>query len=264
VRLTCQVNTCRKARRGLDSPVRQPLAISQNRQIPSGVITGACTAHKFDNLTSVGFLALRDSDNNVDWKLFQHLGAPRQSARDKTMEFGEKTESPTERRITELLELFYPVHYKTGIAFEDAMRGDKLTRKQTAILWLIHSEGTDRRQMRRKAIERSLQTWFEVSSSAITKALRGMSRPPLNLVRIIEDSESAREKQVVLTSKGEKFLEMMVAEGRRLIRQLVGQLTEQEVDGGIVYLRKATAVLQSTIGEPPARARSTNGLETEA
>src|SRR5262249_19193971 len=122
-----------------------------------------------------------------------------------------------EQRVTELLELFYPVHYKSGIAFEDAMRAGRLTRKQTAILWLIHSEGLERRPMRRKDIERLLQTWFEVSSSAITKALRGMSRPPLSLLRIFEDAQSAREKQVVLTAKGEKFLDSMITEGRRLL-----------------------------------------------
>jgi hypothetical protein len=43
--------------------------------------------------------------------------------------------------VEELLELFYPVHYRSGIAFEDAMHGGQLTRKQTAILWLIRFEG---------------------------------------------------------------------------------------------------------------------------
>ncbi len=158
----------------------------------------------------------------------------------------------TEQRVTELLELFYPVHYKTGIAFEDAMRSGQLTRKQTAILWLIHSEGVDRRQMRRKEIERSLQTWFEVSSSAITKALRGMSRSPLSLLKIVEDPESAREKQVMLTAKGEKFVQMMVAEGRRLIHRIVEQLTEAEVDAGIMYLRKTTDVMEKALKTPQA------------
>lgn len=170
-------------------------------------------------------------------------------------------DSPTERRVTELLELFYPVHYKTGIAFEDAMRSGKLTRKQTAILWLIHSEGVGGRHMRRKAIERSLQTWFEVSSSAITKALRGMSRPPLGLLKIVEDPDSAREKQVVLTAKGEKFLELMVAEGRRLIHRIVEQLTESEVDGGIVYLRKVTELFESGLRDSAA---DSNHVETSA
>src|SRR6266851_6686459 len=115
-----------------------------------------------------------------------------------------------------LLEFFYPFHYKGGMALEDALRCGQLSRKQVAILWLIRSEGEQGKRMRRKDIERLLQTWFEVSSSAITKALRGMSRPPLGLLRMVEDPQSAREKQVVLTSKGEKFLHSMVEEGRRL------------------------------------------------
>ncbi len=168
------------------------------------------------------------------------------------MEPDDSPESRTEHRVTELLELFYPVHYKTGIAFEDAMRRGQLTRKQTAILWLIHSEGIDRRRMRRKEIERSLQTWFEVSSSAITKALRGMSRSPLSLLKIIEDPDSAREKQVLLTAKGEKFVQMMMTEGRRLIHGIVAQLTEAEVDAGILYLRKATSALESATQNAPA------------
>jgi DNA-binding MarR family transcriptional regulator len=167
----------------------------------------------------------------------------------KTMESHDNLDASAEARVTELLELFYPVHYKTGIAFEDAMRNGKLTRKQTAILWLIHSEGIGGRQMRRKAIERSLQTWFEVSSSAITKALRGMSRPPLSLLKIVEDPDSAREKQVVLTAKGERFLQMMIEEGLRLIRRMVIKLTDAEVDGGIRYLRKVTEVLESALLE---------------
>jgi DNA-binding MarR family transcriptional regulator len=179
------------------------------------------------------------------------------------MEFHDIAESPTEKRVTELLELFYPVHYKTGIAFEDAMRNGKLTRKQTAIMWLIHSEGIGGRQMRRKAIERSLQTWFEVSSSAITKALRGMSRPPLSLLKIVEDPDSAREKQVLLTAKGEKFLDFMVAEGRRLLRRMVDKLTEAEVDGGIIYLRKATEVLEAALQETSS-GKPVNGGPTTA
>ena len=174
------------------------------------------------------------------------------------MELQNTAENPTERRVTELLELFYPVHYKTGIAFEDAMRDGKLTRKQTAIMWLIHSEGSAGRQMSRKAIERSLQTWFEVSSSAITKALRGMSRAPLSLLKIIEDPDSAREKQVLLTAKGEKFLDFMVAEGRRWIRGMVDKLTPAEVDGGIVYLRKATNAIEAALQEAAA-AKPANG-----
>lgn len=68
-------------------------------------------------------------DNNVCWKLFSAWRGEAPGQRPIKMEFHDITESPTEKRVTELLELFYPVHYKTGIAFEDAMRNGKLTRK---------------------------------------------------------------------------------------------------------------------------------------
>ena len=37
----------------------------------------------------------------------------------------------------ELLDLFYPFHYKGGMALEDTLRCGQLSRKQVAILWLI-------------------------------------------------------------------------------------------------------------------------------
>jgi DNA-binding MarR family transcriptional regulator len=154
---------------------------------------------------------------------------------------GPKTNAALEHRVNELLELFYPVHYKIGFAFEDKMRRGQLTRNQVAILWLIHYEGVERRCMRRKDIERSLKTWFEVSSSGITKALRGMCRPSLALLKIFENPDSAREKQVILTSKGEKFLLHMITEGRNRIRELIAHFGTDEVDGGIRFLRTVTA-----------------------
>src|SRR2546425_10193397 len=86
--------------------------------------------------------------------------------------------------VAELLEFFYPIHYQSEMALEDALRGGVLTRKQAAILWLIRSEGEQGRCIRRKDVERLLQNWFEVSSPAITKAIRGMARPPLSLVQV--------------------------------------------------------------------------------
>jgi DNA-binding MarR family transcriptional regulator len=153
----------------------------------------------------------------------------------------------------ELLELFYPVHYKGGMALEDAMRGRQLSRKQVAILWLIRSEGEQGRRMRRKEIERLIQTWFEVSSSAITKALRGMARSPLSLVQVVEDPHSGREKQVFLTPKGERFLLSMVTQGQKFLQRIVEQLSEETVSNGIEFLRQATAVFERVRAEDIAR-----------
>jgi DNA-binding MarR family transcriptional regulator len=154
---------------------------------------------------------------------------------------------------TELLELFYPVHYKGGLALEDVMRRGQLTRKQVAILWLIRSEGQESRRMRRKDIEQVIQTWFEVSSSAITKALRGMARPPLSLVQLVEDPQSGREKQILLTPKGERFLAAMMAEGREFLQRIVEQLSEEEVKSGIQFLRRSTTAFERARAEGAIR-----------
>jgi DNA-binding MarR family transcriptional regulator len=152
-----------------------------------------------------------------------------------------------------LLEFFYPFHYKGGMALEDALRCGQLSRKQAAILWLIRSEGEQGKRMRRKDIERSIQTWFEVSSSAITKALRSMARPPLSLVQIIEDPQSAREKQVLLTAKGERFLGTMVTEGQQFLQKILDQLTPEEVRSGIHFLERSIAAQEHILSQGTGR-----------
>src|SRR5256886_14168780 len=161
--------------------------------------------------------------------------------------------SAAENPAAVLLEFFYPFHYKGGMALEDALRCGQLSRKQVAILWLIRSEGAQGKRMRRKDIERSIQTWFEVSSSAITKALRSMARPPLSLVQVVEDPRSGREKQVLLTAKGERFLLTMVAHGQQFLQRIVEQLAEETVSNGIEFLRQATAAFERVRVENAAR-----------
>ncbi|HJU10400.1 MAG TPA: winged helix DNA-binding protein [Candidatus Binataceae bacterium] len=148
-----------------------------------------------------------------------------------------------DQRAAALLELFYPVHYRTNMAVEDAMRG-ALSRKQAAILWLIRCSGSEGRSMRRKEIVLRLQDWFEISSPAITQALRRMARPPLGLVRLIEEADSAREKRVVLTPKGEEFLRRMVERGHAFILNLMRQLCGDQVGSGIEFLRAAVDAVE--------------------
>ena len=118
----------------------------------------------------------------------------------------------------EFLEFFYPIHYRVGKVLEEVLGNGQLNRKQVAMLWLIRAEGIEGRQIRRKDIQRLIATWFEISGSTITRALRAMARPPLSLVRLTEDPYSAREKVVTLTAKGERFLTIMVEQGRNCIR----------------------------------------------
>ncbi len=161
--------------------------------------------------------------------------------------------SAAENPAAVLLEFFYPFHYKGERALEDALRCGLLSRKQVAILWLIRAEGEQSKQMRRKDIERSIQTWFEVSSSAITKALRGMAQPPLSLVQLVEDPQSAREKQVWLTPKGERFLDTMVAEGLKFQQRIVDYLTPEEVSSGIHFLQRALGALERALPQHAGR-----------
>jgi len=151
---------------------------------------------------------------------------------------------PPNALAAELLELFYPIHYTGGMALEDAMRGKQLTRTQVAILWIIRSEGEQGKRLARKTIERLLATWFEVTSSSITKALRAMARPPMNLVQIMEDPHSGREKQIQLTIKGERFLSTMLMQGQEFLHAIVEQLSEEEVRSGIYFLRHAVAIFE--------------------
>ncbi|HEX4209083.1 MAG TPA: winged helix DNA-binding protein [Candidatus Binataceae bacterium] len=165
-----------------------------------------------------------------------------------TMDSNGRT-TPAERQAADLLELFYPIHYRGNMAVEDAMRGD-LTRKQAAIMWLIRSAGSDRgRSMRRKEIVARLQDWFDITSPAVTQALRQMANAPFGLVRLVEDAQSGREKRVILTAKGERFLAGMVERGRDFLRKLVEQLPENQVSGGVQFLRAAIAAYEHVHAE---------------
>jgi DNA-binding MarR family transcriptional regulator len=146
--------------------------------------------------------------------------------------------------MLEFLEFFYPIHYRVGMALEDTLRLGKLTRKQVTILWLIRSEGQRGRQIQRKRIEQLLSSWFEISSSAITKALRAMARPPMNLIHLTEDPHSGREKQVSLTPKGERFVRTMVETGRQFIEDLAGSFRPEELRQGINFLRRVSDIIE--------------------
>ena len=129
----------------------------------------------------------------------------------------------------EFLEFFYPIHYQLGKAIEDTMRSGQLTRKQAAILWLIRSEGKAGREMRRKDIQQLITTWFEISNPSLSRELRMLARPPLGLVRLREDPNSAREQTVALTVKGERFLATMVEKARQLLSPLIATAPEDSV-----------------------------------
>lgn len=145
----------------------------------------------------------------------------------------------------QFLELYYPIHYKAGIGVEDALRGSDLTRHQTAILWLIHSQGVEGRWMRRKDIVAALSNWFEISNAAITKALRGMSIAPLALVKQTEDPDSGREKVVTLTKQGEVHMAQMIDRGTAYVQRIVDGLNNEQIVGGIDFFERITTIVDS-------------------
>jgi DNA-binding MarR family transcriptional regulator len=147
---------------------------------------------------------------------------------------------------TELMEFFYSVHYEIGTALEDVVRADVLSRQQAAILWLIRSQGEDGSRMRRKDIESNVQRWFEVTSAALSKSLRGMMHPPLELIEITEDPRSGREKLVVLTLKGKAFLDAAGTKAGMVLAELIEDVPLDVVDHAITYFRYLTGAFQSS------------------
>ena len=142
----------------------------------------------------------------------------------------------------ELLQLFFPIHYTVGMTVEDTLRNDQLTRQQTIILWLIRSKGVDGTMMRRKDIATAMNYWFELTNSAISKALRSLARPPLDLIQIKEDPRSGREKIVVVTTKGQQFMHEMIANAERLIKILTDEMTDEEIAQGIHFFQRISDI----------------------
>lgn len=135
-----------------------------------------------------------------------------------------------------LLELFYPIYYSVGYAIANTLRSGTLTRQQAAILWLIHSEGEGGQQMRRKDVERFLVDWFEVTNSAISKALRALAKPPHELLHLVEDPHSGREKQILLTDKGVAFVERMMHDGRLHCGWIAERLSDEDLANGMKFM----------------------------
>ncbi len=141
------------------------------------------------------------------------------------------------------LDLYYPFHYKVGFAIEHALRGPDLTQHQAIILWIIHSEGVKGRSMRRKEVEQRITGWFDVTSSAISKALRGMARPGMQFLEISEDPQSGREKRLYLTDAGQAHIKEMIKRTQALIARIVDQLTDEQIDAGLLFMSRVGEVM---------------------
>lgn len=155
----------------------------------------------------------------------------------------------------EFLDLFFPIHYLVGIQIEDALRSGILTRQQACILWTIRTQGEDGQRMRRKDIEKALAAWYEVTSSAISKSLRALTKPPLDLLTIVENPDNGREKLVSLTPRGAQLVEAMIRNGTALMHTMVERLTPEEIDTGIHFLSRVTEIHHELMAEQEAAKR---------
>lgn len=158
-------------------------------------------------------------------------------------------EKPVTRENAALnfLKLFYPFHYNVGTAVEKHLSCGVLDRHQTVILWLIYSKGDGGVSMRRKVIEQLIGEWYELSSPAISKALRRMAQAPLNLLEIDESAESGREKTIRLTKKGQAFVLQMVDNGAAFIEQIVHHLSSKQISTGIEFLARVSEIVETEL-----------------
>ncbi len=150
-----------------------------------------------------------------------------------------------DRAAALFLDQYYPFHYEVGFTIERHLRDPRLTQHQTVMLWIIHATAGDQGRMPRKDIERQLKLWFDVTSSAISKALRGLAGPPLGLLLIEENPESAREKYVSLTPGGRKMVHEMNARGEAIVRRIIDQMSESEIERGLHFLRQVSAIVRN-------------------
>ena len=157
---------------------------------------------------------------------------------------------PRDEAARTLLNLFFRVHFIVGMKVNDTLRTfDTLNRHQVAVLWTIRSEGINGRSMRRKYIENVMTGWYDISSSAISKAIRAISKPPLGLITIEEHPQSAREKLVSLTPRGEEFVHAMVQNGSSMCAWFLGNMErwEGEPDVSLYIYSKINALFSELI-----------------
>jgi DNA-binding MarR family transcriptional regulator len=172
------------------------------------------------------------------------------------------TEGPSKALLSELLSFFYPVHYRLGMDLEKRMCQGRISRKQAAILWLIESEVGADGWMRRRLIEQTLSSWFEISNSNVSQVLRDLARPPLSLVKLIENPASGREKVVALTAEGKAFFETMLNAAVDHLGQELHHLSADELRWGVGFFalgfhpsrdEDSGQRLQPALSHPPPR-----------
>ncbi|MEM8694762.1 MAG: winged helix DNA-binding protein [Pseudomonadota bacterium] len=142
------------------------------------------------------------------------------------------------------LKLFYPFHYAVGMAVEKHLSGGTLNRHQTVILWIIKSKGKDGRTLPRKIIERLIGEWYDLGSPAISKVLRKMAQPPLELISIEESADSGREKVISLTDAGTEIIGAMITRTETFIARISDRLTDIQIHAGMDFMERVGEIVE--------------------
>ena len=85
----------------------------------------------------------------------------------------------------------------------------------------------------RKEVVRLMTNWYDVTSSSVSKALRALSKEPLEYIHIHEHPSSGREKVIELTDAGRKHCDEMIESACEVIRRLTDNFTEDENKMGV-------------------------------
>ena len=139
------------------------------------------------------------------------------------------------------LDYFYPIHYSIGMRVEAGLRAcGKLDRNQTVIMWILRSEAQRRGQssINRKEVVKLMTNWYDVTSSSVSKALRALSKDPLNFIEIHEDPNSGREKVIAMTPAGEKHCEEMIASACEVIKRITDNFSVEENQMGVYMFKR--------------------------
>jgi DNA-binding MarR family transcriptional regulator len=152
----------------------------------------------------------------------------------------------SKRYAARLFEYFYLVHYQLNMVIEDAIRGP-LTRKEAALLFLLYAEGGSSARLPRKLVVERLNSWFDSTSSNVTKIIARMASPQVNLVQVTNEPGSGRDKRIALSSNGRNFMRAMLEKGEDQTELLLANLSDEQARAGLEFFRAASAITNSIL-----------------
>jgi DNA-binding MarR family transcriptional regulator len=116
-------------------------------------------------------------------------------------------------------ERYLAVHHRMFRAVNDAMTGCGLSMARTKVLMRLHEQGPTRQSV--------LAADFGLSPHSITDIVDALER--VGLVERQPDATDRRAKLVAITEKGEECLGTAYATRERLLKQIFGALSQEDL-----------------------------------